>query len=612
MSQPTSDSSGGTAASGLSLTYPSTPACSPTTSASQTERTPGMMRDEHGAMASHVGAEGPSGHAEGMVAGPGFHLNSAFARLPSANYHWQGGGVRVPGMPSNGLPSASHSEPVHDPSTASMARFMHRPGFAGQTIMGRQAPGLSMNPQWFTGGPMKEMFSQMNGLPGPSFEPMLEGGLFEDIPASAGAPATQSPYAGIFGSDAFQLETRAFLDKLKVELLDGLRTEIVERLHAEVSAELKKAAQETVRNLMGMREKAPHAPGVRKKAYVLPDPLPEGEPPRSAPDGTRLFNPEWTMDVDKGVNRELVQAAVAVVRQNADDYKVQPREAEDEDALRTAVVTYLQGLKRQYQTSHDESLANKRQKKLVDDKHHARRHRKADWIRMGLLAFRRAFGFDLTVGVDELVHTPWQSDEHSDEGEATHEEWRAMRLASQAGPNALEVRGLTWRSRKLLTLYVVLSVFARFSRDFPDLAARDPAVGVNGEDLSADADALANARAQYLDEVISAAKEWRTIYANNWQHLGRFRGPAINNREVPRADRRYTIFKDCFSQKWAKRSPEHARLYAKALEVPETFTVFDLEIPEELIPEDDREWLNSLLDDGEELNGSGDESAREE
>ncbi|KAI0630613.1 hypothetical protein C8Q77DRAFT_1062958 [Trametes polyzona] len=377
-------------------------------------------------------------------------------------------------------------------------------------------------------------------------------------------------------------------------------------------ASLQKAAQETVRKLMGVREKAPHAPGARKKAYVLPDPLAEGEDPRVAPDGTRLFNPDWAMDVDRGVNGELVQAAVVVVRQNADVYKVPQREVEDDETLRSAVVTYFQGLKRQYQSTHDELLANKRQKKLGDDKHHARRHRKADWIRMGLLSFRKAFGFEQTEGVDELVHTPWQSDEHSDEGDATHQDWLAARQASQAGPNALEVRGLTWRSQKLLTLYVVLSVFARFTRDFPELAARDPAVGVKGEDLSADSEAVTKARAEYLEEVMSAAREWRTIYANNWQHLGRFRGPAANDREVPRTDRRHTIFKDCFSRKWAKKSPEHARLFAKALELPSTFTVFDLEIPEDLIPEDDREWLKGLLDDENEASGSGDESAEDE
>lgn len=57
-----------------------------------------------------------------------------------------------------------------------------------------------------------------------------------------------------------------------------------------------------------------------------------------------------------------------------------------------------------------------------------------------------AFGEEETAGVEELVLTPWQSEEHSSDGEATHEERDEFRNSAGVGPRALEVRDLTWRS----------------------------------------------------------------------------------------------------------------------------------------------------------------------
>ncbi|KAH9853890.1 hypothetical protein C2E23DRAFT_727741, partial [Lenzites betulinus] len=355
------------------------------------------------------------------------------------------------------------------------------------------------------------------------------------------------------------------------------------------------AVQNDVRFLMGVREKAYSTRGGRKRAYILPEPLEPGASPRTSGDGTRLFNPDWSLDVDKGVNGELVDAAVALVLHKADAHKIPPALTTDPELIRTAAVTYIQGLKRQYLSEHDEEAARKRQKKLGVDKHHARRHRKADWLRIGIEAFRKAFGDDNTSGVEDLIHTPWQSDEYSSDGEADHEDRELQRHAAQAGESALEVRSLLWRSQKLVTLYIVLSVFARFQRDHKDVAHIDPAVDQNGGEIS-DPEVLDAARKAYLAEVIKAAKEWRTIYANGWQHHGRFRGPAANSRNEPRPDKKHTIFQQCFSRKWAKQSPEHARLYAKALEAPPAFTVLDLEIPEDLVPKDDLVWLNSWME----------------
>lgn len=68
--------------------------------------------------------------------------------------------------------------------------------------------------------------------------------------------------------------------------------------------------------MIGVDKKARRGRG-RKRAYILPDPLKPGVARRKAPDLTTIFNPEWDDDLDKGVNDELVEATVALVKTNA-------------------------------------------------------------------------------------------------------------------------------------------------------------------------------------------------------------------------------------------------------------------------------------------------------
>lgn len=65
--------------------------------------------------------------------------------------------------------------------------------------------------------------------------------------------------------------------------------------------------------------------------------------------------------------------------------------------------------------------------------------------------FRRAFGFGEleTAGVNELVVMPWQSEEHSSDGDVDPDEREKCRGDWGVGPKTLEVRPLTWRSRKV-------------------------------------------------------------------------------------------------------------------------------------------------------------------
>jgi hypothetical protein len=49
--------------------------------------------------------------------------------------------------------------------------------------------------------------------------------------------------------------------------------------------------------------------------FPIPDPLPIGTPFRTAPDGTRLFNPEWNQPSTAPVNNAYINNATDLILQ---------------------------------------------------------------------------------------------------------------------------------------------------------------------------------------------------------------------------------------------------------------------------------------------------------
>ncbi|KAI0364656.1 hypothetical protein BV20DRAFT_1057012 [Pilatotrama ljubarskyi] len=330
--------------------------------------------------------------------------------------------------------------------------------------------------------------------------------------------------------------------------------------------------------------------GVRKKKKVpLPDPLPAGAPRRFAPDKTPLFNPHWDDRVDRGVNVEYISAVVRLIRdKGVKKHTLPSRMAKNNVLVVRAAHTYFNSLRRQYQAQNDPEAQAKYAQKLQNDKRSARRTRKAIMLSDGVPIFRRFFGKAATVGVEQLIHAAWLSSEDSTDGAARHSDWERMRSKGHAGLKALEVRTMLWRSRQLNMLYLTLAVFARFKYEvFGDL------------DEDEERDLTDDERALYFARLAQAVARWRSVYLSNKHLYDRFRGPPANHREFPRDDKQQRrvegmLFKQCISRKWAKKDHEHLQFYNSAPDCPSSYTIFDLELPMELIPPDDRAWLEEV------------------
>ncbi|KAI0370475.1 hypothetical protein BV20DRAFT_1052495 [Pilatotrama ljubarskyi] len=365
------------------------------------------------------------------------------------------------------------------------------------------------------------------------------------------------------------------------------------RKEPEVPLVLARAVRDEMCNLIGISNTEPKVGGARKKPRrddtLLPAPLPAGAPRRLAPDKTPLFNPDWESRVDEGVNFEYIQAVVALIRdKGAKKHKLSSKMAKNEVLVLKAAHTYFRSLRTRYQAQIDEAAKAKYLKKLENDKRNARRIRKAATLEDGVEIFRRFFGRAATVGVEQLIHVAWLSSEDSTDGAASHSEWERMRSKGRAGSKALEVRVMAWRSRQLNTIYLVLAVFARFKLEvFGDL------------DEDADRDLVDEERERYFTRLRDAVSRWRSIYLNNTQMYDRFRGPPVNHRQFPRDDKQLhqvegMTYKQCISRKWAKKSHENLQFYLSAPPCPSSYTIFDLDVPMELIPQDDRTWLQEL------------------
>ncbi len=71
------------------------------------------------------------------------------------------------------------------------------------------------------------------------------------------------------------------------------------------------------------------------------------------------------------------------------------------------------------------------------------------------------YGEDVTVGLEELVQTDWQSSECSDSGEVAEQEWLEFRKSHGGDPNGLEIRRKVWRSTQVISIFCLhITIYA--------------------------------------------------------------------------------------------------------------------------------------------------------
>ncbi|KAH9848440.1 hypothetical protein C2E23DRAFT_889093 [Lenzites betulinus] len=354
---------------------------------------------------------------------------------------------------------------------------------------------------------------------------------------------------------------------------------------AKAPTNLVRAVQHEMYALMGL-ERRLGSQRTKKLHVALPEPLAPGVEGRFAPDGkTRWYNPDWDARVDVGVNLEFITAVRDLIREKGGIKHGLPSElTENDELIIKAAHTYFRSLRRRYQADHNAEAKAKYENKLQADKHYQRRRRRTDILREGVLPFRKVFGRGMTEGVDELVISPWQSSEDSGNVDGDRSAREDERRKAGAGTHALELRTLRWKSQKMRMLYLVLAVFGRFQAE-------------RGEEVDEDTmeDFTAEERDAYLEQLRTAVRTWRSVSISRNQQFDRFRGPVVNDFDIPREDKhRRPIYKECISRKWAKETSEHTQVYKAAGKCPATFTIFDLELPMDLLPELDQEWMKKV------------------
>ncbi|PIL25673.1 hypothetical protein GSI_11423 [Ganoderma sinense ZZ0214-1] len=354
----------------------------------------------------------------------------------------------------------------------------------------------------------------------------------------------------------FRKEVEEMLSQATAEALAKVKDEGQER-----NANLTLAVHYYTIELIGCPTKTVKGPTGRLY-YDLPAPLADDEEPRMAVDGTRLWNPDWAVDVNVGINAQFIRAVVDIVLQNGPFTHDIDIDTVSRETVELYVRVYFRNLKAQYKAR---ATVEGQQKLEVTSKKHARlqrKKRKAARMRKALEAFKAAHGLENTVGVEMLCHTDWQSSEHSDIGEATEGEWTEHRDRAHAGAQGVEVRRLVWRSEKLNRIYAHLRVLAK------------------------------------------------TVVSESAQRRGRFRGPRINyNTEVPRQKRRRVAsqgttphfqvdkpYKECVSAKWAGSTANGEAILEGAPDAPTGWTIFNLVIPDDALEADDLGWVADIDD----------------
>lgn len=163
---------------------------------------------------------------------------------------------------------------------------------------------------------------------------------------------------------------------------------------------------------------------------------------------------------------------------------------------------------------------------------------------------------------------------------------------------------------QLFIIYFVLAVIRRYTYDFKiklkskgrraeGSLAPTPAVAHSGSDDEFSSDLSDGARTNFIDHMASAVSAWRTVLIYKRRHYERFRGPDEARMRLPRDGVQDGIYKECLSREWAQSDPEHQAYYNHVRSCPEEFTIFALDVPLKLIPEDDQGWLADSEDEGE-------------
>ncbi|GJF00434.1 hypothetical protein PsYK624_167220 [Phanerochaete sordida] len=272
--------------------------------------------------------------------------------------------------------------------------------------------------------------------------------------------------------------------------------------------------------------------GVEKKRgqkIVLPDPLADGEPARVV-NGAELFSPRWKEGISCDVNHRFIEATVDRVVRNQKTNPTLDAAHATPAHLRQGAETYYNTLRDVYKAQVDETAAAKAQVKQENTKVNIRRHRRCDGLRQAVPAFRERYGYDDTVGLEQLLHTDCVSSEHS------QKEGRDGDDDSGDEGAVLEVQGKNWRSDPYVRILAALEMIAR------EIRGRKSR---------------------------SAAKR-------------RVRGPAERDYDgpPPKGNPPYSF---CVSHDWAVRTG-HADGRLAVLEDPDDFTIFRVEIRDEDLP----------------------------
>ncbi|KAI0764183.1 hypothetical protein BD413DRAFT_673523 [Trametes elegans] len=376
------------------------------------------------------------------------------------------------------------------------------------------------------------------------------------------------------------------------------------KLITDVPTKLKWAVWAEMHKLLGISVEHDQMATGKKKYYTLPHPLEEGMDVRKNPNGDRLFNPLWGMPIDYGVNARYIEAVKALIMQNGTSppHSLDANIVEDEKLVLHAIKAYFRTLKAAYKSQNTEAGRAAKETKADRNRINVRSSRKADKIRQGIPTLEKVFGKDKTAGVRHVIHSPWQSEEHSSEGEGGPER-EDLRLKSGVSKTAWEVRHRPWRSRKLMLLYFVLAVLARFVHEHKVEFSKGTRVRGRGtcddndgdESDSAGSELSEDSRDEFLKRVSASVATWSSVLQDPRNTRDRFRGPVGNYIHLPKGNRlqKAPIYNECISKVWATEHEEHQLLYDAAQPAPESMRIFDLVIPRSLIPKEDLEWLDA-------------------
>ncbi|KAF8056522.1 hypothetical protein FPV67DRAFT_1677910 [Lyophyllum atratum] len=325
----------------------------------------------------------------------------------------------------------------------------------------------------------------------------------------------------------------------------------------EKNDKLKCVVRAVMKDLLGMDGK-----------MMLPAPLKSGEALRTAPDGTRMWNPDWSEGPTVGsVNPDYIKTVVRIAKQRevATPTAGIPGGEISESVLRKMAHAYFGTLRNNYRTATTEAGAKRRAKKNIGSKIRNRKHMKSNKMREQIEVFQATYGEAETEGLENIILTDWMSSEHSnDESDETTNEFKAHKKKHVGSNPGLEVRELKWRSLALKKIYARLKKFHR------DAARPEP-----GQPRNARGRRGVGRRARYPG----------------------FSGHA--NHDPPILATRFKLkpFAFCVSRRWARETDNESMALDPDLE---NFTISTLTIPTSDLDAEDLEYLGDDEEDDQE------------